>query len=109
MAPTNRDVSHVCPRTGDGGGRGGEGGEEGGFTVPSSKRRRYLTRHPRLMRSATVTGDVVGRPRSVGGRRATVRAPEGRNMTIGLSVVNPMRRTNCGSMFNCSISHVKQM
>ncbi len=75
----------------------------GGLTVPSSKRRRYLTRHPRLMRSATVTGDVVGRPGSVGGRRATVRAPEGRNMTIGLSVVNPMRRTNCSNKFSSGI------
>lgn len=70
-------------------------------TAPSSNCRRYLMRYPTSRRSATLTGTAAGLPSgavaAVGGRLSTDMSPRGRNITSGLMLRKPIRRTNCAA------------
>lgn len=63
----------------------------------SSNCRLYWVEYPLSQRAMMVTGEVIGRPSSCScGRLYASRLLSGWNITMGFSVWNPMRLTNCG-------------
>ena len=65
-------------------------------TEPSSVCSQYFTMYPTLSLSQTVAGQMRCAP-APGYCFNTSMSPRGRNMTSGLAVWYPMRRTNCGT------------